>query len=339
MAQARDSKSAHVLLKTKLSLFLGQLFLFLLTTSSKRSTIRLKEHFNKGVLPMAEPELHGLVNGHIVGRVLKEAVRRAVSVIFNERMTFEATTKESYGGTMDDVFTSADTKAQEVYLRTFKECFPDYGVIAEEDELTIAPKNGCPAYFTVDPLDGTKAYVRRQSHGVSTMVALVSYGEIISAYVGDVNTQEVYYYRPVSDKVHRITRLDASERLERSTATEPGEFFAMLRDPLEKYGESSQQLIASGLFKNYEVIGSSIGTWMARLWKNEVSALLIPPGFETPWDSTPVQGITQKLGYVYLRPTDDPFVWQAYDPPVLTEKEHRDHDVLIVHELDKHHFM
>ncbi len=49
---------------------------------------------------MTKLQLHGEVNGHIVGRVLKEAVRRAVSAIHNERASFEATIKESYGGTM-----------------------------------------------------------------------------------------------------------------------------------------------------------------------------------------------------------------------------------------------
>ena len=48
------------------------------------------------------------------------------------------------------------------------------------------------SYITVDPLDGTKAFIRRQSHGVGTMVAMVEEGQVVSAYVGDVNTQEIY---------------------------------------------------------------------------------------------------------------------------------------------------
>ena len=39
----------------------------------------------------------GPLNGHSVGRILKEAVRRAASVIRAERTTFEAHTKMSYG--------------------------------------------------------------------------------------------------------------------------------------------------------------------------------------------------------------------------------------------------
>jgi fructose-1,6-bisphosphatase/inositol monophosphatase family enzyme len=274
----------------------------------------------------------GEVNGHHVGRVLKEAVRRATVAIRKERTIFEAHVKESYSGTMDDVFTSADKKAQNIYLRTFEECFPNCGVIAEEDSLIIPCKHGFTAYFTVDPLDGTKAYVRRQSHGVSTMVALVEGGNVISAFIGDTNTEEMYGYRPNSSKVHRITRLDDFETLQYGDVTDVYKGNIMLRDPVDRYSHPSSIQALVSKFKNYEVMGSSIGTWMARLWKREVCAVAIPAGWETPWDSTPIIGISLKLGYVFLRFEDD--VWKLFEPKIVTEKYYRGHDVLILHPND-----
>lgn len=136
----------------------------------------------------------GPLNGHAVGRILKEAVRRAATVIRAQRLSFEARAKAGHDGDMTDVLTSADLAAQEVYLRTFRECFPGCGVIAEENGLAVAATPPVTAYFTVDPLDGTRAYCRRQSHGVATMAALVDGGEVISAYVADVFSEEVYGY-------------------------------------------------------------------------------------------------------------------------------------------------
>lgn len=72
------------------------------------------------------------LNGHAVGIILKELVRRAMRVIRNERQVFEATAKQGHSGSMDDVFTSADTKAQKVYIKSLRECFPEYAIIAEE---------------------------------------------------------------------------------------------------------------------------------------------------------------------------------------------------------------
>ena len=275
----------------------------------------------------------GSINGHVIGRVLKETVRRAGVVIRNETTIFEAHTKESYSGTMDDVFTSANKKAQDIYLRTFKECFPLCGVIAEEDSLTIKASGKCTTYFTVDPLDGTKAYVRRQSHGVATMVAMVDKGEIISAYIGDINTDEVYGYRPGSDKVFRITRLDAFEQLEPGLKLKKlSDSQCLLRNPIDSHSPLTQTLVRK--FKNHEVMGSSIGTWTARLWKKEITALMLQPGWETPWDSTPVIGITLKLGYVFMRPEKDKKgnpTWKEYKPNIIKEKEWRAHDTLIIH--------
>jgi fructose-1,6-bisphosphatase/inositol monophosphatase family enzyme len=274
----------------------------------------------------------GPINGHIVGRVIKEAVRRATVAIRNERLVFEAHAKEGYGGTMDDVFTTADRKAQDIYLRTLRECFPNCGVLAEEDALAIAPSEGCDAVFSVDPLDGTRAFVRRQSHGVGTMVALVIGSKIVSAYVGDINTEEVYGYRPGSESVHRITRLDTFERLGYAGGDRLSQSYVLLRDPPERYSSLSRQSLSK--FKTYESSGGSIGIWVARLWKRETAAVILPPAWETPWDSNPVIGISKKLGYVFLKPEPKGESWTEYDPtPVLT-KYRRGHDTIIIHRHD-----
>jgi hypothetical protein len=273
----------------------------------------------------------GPINGHAVGRILKEAVRRAMVAIRNERLAFEVHTKESYSGTMDDVFTSADNKAQEIYLRTVSECFPNCGLIAEESGLRIEPRNGCETYVTVDPLDGTKAFVRRQSHGVGTMVAMVHQGEIVCAYIGDINTQEIYGYRPGSNSVWRITGLDTFEKLDYQGGERLSAGYALLRDPPDlAYSEPSQRVLV--YFKQYESSGGSIGIWAARLWKREVAGLLLPPGFETPWDSNPVIGISKKLGYLFLKPEGD--AWSVYDPAPVRQIFKREHDTLIVHKYD-----
>lgn len=87
-------------------------------------------------------------------------------------------------------------------------------------------------------------------------------------------------------------------------------------------------------FKNYEISGGSIGIWAARLWKREVSGLLIDKAWETPWDANPIIGISRKLGYAFLRPTGSG--WELFNPLPVTTTYHRDHDLLIVHHKDTH---
>jgi hypothetical protein len=62
------------------------------------------------------------------------------------------------------------------------------------------------------------------------------------------------------------------------------------------------------------------------------------PGVETPWDSTPVIGISKKLGCVFLKPNIDGTGWVEYDPILPTEKYKRDHDILVIHKNHLQYF-
>ncbi|MFA6158389.1 MAG: inositol monophosphatase family protein [Candidatus Paceibacterota bacterium] len=273
----------------------------------------------------------GRLNGHSTGIIMKELVRRAITIIRNQRQSFEATVKQGYDGNMNDVFTSADNAAQEIYIKSLRECFPDIGIIAEEESLSITATEGVSAYFTVDPLDGTKAFIRRQSSGVGSMIALVFEGKVIAAFIGDTNTQEIYGFRPGSKSVRRITEFNNSERLTSGKRAPLIEQYVILRDRESAYSAQSRKLIDS-CFKNVAIDGGSIGTWFARLWKREVAAALLPPSWETPWDSAPTVGISLTLGYVFLRPSPDG--WEEYDPIVSPEKYKRTHETLVIHRDD-----
>jgi fructose-1,6-bisphosphatase/inositol monophosphatase family enzyme len=270
------------------------------------------------------------LNEHAVGIVLKELVRRAIVTIRAERFKFEATAKMSYGGSMEDVFTSADVASQAMYERSFRECFPGVGMIGEEDSPDIpCTLAGVDAYFTVDPLDGTKAFVRRQSHGTATMVALVVNGEVVSAWIGDINTQEIYGYRPNSHKVHRISEYELSQYLHTQQFGQTlSNASLLLRESLERSPETVHDL-AKRFKKNYSD-GGSIGTWMARLWKGEFAGAVMDPGHQTPWDDTPLIGISHKLGFVFLR-SDGVEPWAEYVPELVREVTQRPYWTAIVH--------
>jgi len=263
----------------------------------------------------------------MVGLAMKEMVRRAIRVIRNQRFVFDAQHKAHPDGTLDDLVTSADHEAQNIYLRAIKKCFPNYGIIAEEDELRIPCRvPGRRLYFTVDPLDGTKAFARRQSAGVGTMIALVDEEQVIAAYVGDVMTQEIYGFRPESKRVHRISEFEIAEQLE-NTPTPLQSSYVLLRDQPKNFPGPVADLIER--FRGVDVEGGSIGISYARLWKQEVHALLTGPYFSTPWDSAPVIGISRKLGYRFVRLSSDGRMEDVeLHPP--TEPTRNDYNLLVI---------
>ncbi len=265
--------------------------------------------------------------GNAMGIVIREMVRRAMVFIYNQRYEFDINNKTAYDGMSEDFFTNIDTGAQEIYENLIGECFPEVGIIGEENSLNT--KSG-DVYFTIDPIDGTKAYIRRQSHGVSTMVALVSGGKIISAYIGDIFTKEIYGYDPYSENVYRISDFsffDKIDFIDKPLIKQP----LLLRDHITLQ-EKSMCAIKNN-FKKVLIEGGSVGVWIARLWKREVAAVVLEPNYSTPWDSNPVIGISQKLGYSFYKPTDAGW-WQEYIPGEVSAVSFRNHSLLIMHPKD-----
>jgi fructose-1,6-bisphosphatase/inositol monophosphatase family enzyme len=283
--------------------------------------------------------MFGFLKGHSVGIIMKELVRRAIIAIRNQRQSFVATAKEGYDGKMDDVLTSADKAAQDIYVTSLRKRFPGITVIAEEgpEHSEVSRHEGKPLYFTVDPLDGTRAFVRRESSGVGTMIALVHGNDVLAAFVGDVNTQEIYGFHPDSMGVMRIIDSSAPERLGTGKRRRLSDSYAMLRDREKSHSASAQELI-DAKFRGVTINAGSIGIWCARLWKGEVGAGLILPEVETPWDSAPVIGISQALGYVFLRPGSDR-AWEEYHPRLSPSKYRRDHETWIIHRDDYTQFL
>jgi fructose-1,6-bisphosphatase/inositol monophosphatase family enzyme len=277
----------------------------------------------------ALPTSFGEITPSLVGLAMKEMVRRAIQVIRNQRFVFDAQQKMATDGSLSDLVTSADLEAQQAYLRVIRNCFPDYGIIAEEDGLRVdcrVPGRGL--YFTIDPLDGTRAFSRRQSAGVGTMIALVDGSQVLAAYVGDVMTQEIYGYRPQAQEVHRISEFDVAERLERRDAPLSASYL-LLRDQPRNYPSGVGRLLER--FAGIDVEGGSIGISFARLWKGEVEAVLTGAHFSTPWDSAPVIGISRCLGYRFLK-VDACGTLEAIDPVPPLEPVHQSHHLLVVGE-------
>lgn len=237
-----------------------------------------------------------------IARTMENMVCEAIQEIRSQLDTFKATAKPGIDGVYDDLVTTADTAAQGIYARLISRYYPDCGIIGEELNLRIFGKNAMKnVYFTVDPLDGTKAYGRRQSHGIGTMIALVVDGKVWAAYVGDVMTEEIYGF--VSDSpVVRIRpngkRVELAIDPERPLSTQ----YLLLRENPVLYRPVVQGMTKpKGLFKDVVVEGSSIGIGAARLWKEEVGAMALIPKKMTPWDDTPVVGISQKMGFVFYQ--------------------------------------
>lgn len=295
------------------------------------------------------------LNSYNIGVLMREAVRRACAIIHDERFTFSYAEKKSVYKKDTDYVTSSDTQAQLLYVDFLKRNFPKFGIIAEEAELftPAQPINEFTSdmtkniehffYFTVDPLDGTKAYKRYQSDSYSSMLALIHHcpelgiKEVIGVCIGDPMTNEVYYTRPESPRVHQFEpNREISRQLSFDPSTPPNERYILLREELSDYS-SLIQAIANNpnpdarFFQSSHIKGGSIGISFAQLWKGEYAALALKAGQVTVWDTAPVIGISKKLGFVPLVCKENKLVQTEFI--ISVEREYiPQEETLVVHE-------
>lgn len=279
---------------------------------------------------------YGPLTAPAVGRLVKEMVRRAIVEIRKPASRAERSRYVGHDGFPDFVM-QADLAAQEIYHRLITDDFPGYGIRAEEADLDVpCTLDGIDAYFTVDPVDGTRAFQRGQAFGVGTQVALVVGGEVVCAYVGDVTTFDIFGYRPESLAVHQIDASGAAVDLTALDRDRPlADQVALLREMPEDHhplvARLSRPVRRGGAVKEYQTASGSIGLSLSRLWKGEVGLHALAAGRDTPWDLVPLVGICQRLGMVWLRPTDDGDDLVEVSPEVSRRVYRRGYDVVVVH--------
>jgi fructose-1,6-bisphosphatase/inositol monophosphatase family enzyme len=296
------------------------------------------------------------LNDYNISVLMREAARRACRIIKGQRVSFTVEEKVSSNKPNQiDYVTSSDTDSQKMYTDFLKRNFPKFGIIGEEDGLftpaqpfiecrDIKPSIEHFFYFTIDPLDGTKAYKRIQSDGYSTMLALIhhcperNYKEVVAVCIADPMTDEIYFTRIGSAQVHLI-EIESDKihiLLPSEPNCEPKEMYVSLRDNPRSYSPIARALgdaedASQNFFKNIEIQGGSIGISYAKLWKGQYGGLLLKEGIVTVWDCAPVIGICKKLGYVPLVVENGAFVQSEF----LISVERADlpqPETLIVHE-------
>ncbi len=266
--------------------------------------------------------------------ILRTIVNQAIADIRDEAATFTRVDKVNYDPEKYDIVTSADKRAQERYVGALRAAFPGIGIIGEEDGLCVPCLDlADPTYFTVDPLDGTKAFARYQSYGVGTMLALVGRDAVKAAFLGDVNTGEIYGY--YGDEAVTRTRFGVEAPLavkDKALTT----LNVLFDDPLYKFPEAVQALARNpkdgGIFRGYEVAGGSVGLLHARLWIGEVGALVLKASFNTPWDNTPTIGVNRKLGFKHVKFDPTTGAAAVFEPELPTVVAKKGYIEVITHE-------
>jgi 3'(2'), 5'-bisphosphate nucleotidase len=89
--------------------------------------------------------------------------------------------------------TEADQRGEALILKALAERFPDIPVISEEDASEFGTPDAIgPRFFLVDPLDGTKAFVRGDPH-FTVNIGLIEHGRPVAGAVSAPPSGETWW--------------------------------------------------------------------------------------------------------------------------------------------------
>ena len=197
--------------------------------------------------------------------------------------------------------TEADTVSNRVICETLEKHFPFYSILAEEskDDLSRLRQRYC---FIVDPLDGTKEFIKRNGE-FTVNIALAFDGSPILGVIYIPCTNTLYYayrgggaYKISGDGM--TTKLKASERTENLIVIESRSHGDTRLDELL---EKNKDKIADTISAGSSIKGCLIAEGSVDIYYRF--------GYTMEWDTAAMQCICEEAGAVFMQGDDSPLTY------------------------------
>jgi 3'(2'), 5'-bisphosphate nucleotidase len=201
--------------------------------------------------------------------------------------------------------TEADRQGETLILKALAERFPDIPVVSEEDASEFgAPEEIGPRFFLVDPLDGTKAFVRGDPN-FTVNIGLIEHGRPVAGAVCAPPTGEVWYTS--GSGVLKRTGDGAAHRVH-VRPWPNGEAIALISHTMKP--ETADKLAEEYGFHLRQPMDSSI-----KLCRIAEGAADIYPrhGPTMEWDTAAGQAVLEAAGGRFTTPEGEPFSYGKAD--------------------------
>ncbi|MDE8604698.1 3'(2'),5'-bisphosphate nucleotidase CysQ [Marinomonas sp. RSW2] len=244
------------------------------------------------------------ISKHPIFQALQKIIHDAADVIMDIYQRADLGIEQK----MDDSpVTAADLAAHKVILAGLQALTPDIPVLSEEGVVSFEERSGWPMLWIVDPLDGTKEFIKRNGE-FSINIALVENGVPILGVVYLPTTSEGYVGVTESWKDLPVGAFKwQGNEFESIKLRDP-------RDPIivmtsRSHGPALPADLKATLKLAYEQVrelpkGSSIkGCRIAE----GIADLHLRRGPTSEWDTAAQQAIIEAAGGMLVTPTGQPF--------------------------------
>ena len=222
----------------------------------------------------------------------KAAVKagEAIMDIYNNAKDMEVAYKDG-----DMPLTAADRAANAIIVQMLSEAFPKYAILSEEekDDRERLKNDYC---FVVDPLDGTKEFIKRNGQ-FTVNIALAYQGKSVMGVIYVPVTGELYWasekdgaYLTADGKTDRIYVSDRKDDIRVVMSSSHG-------------CAEMDSLIQKNHLTNYVKVGSSLKGCMIAKGDAEIYYRFNPT---MEWDTAAMQCIVEEAGAVFRQMDDTP---------------------------------
>jgi len=201
----------------------------------------------------------------------------------------------------DNPVTAADMAANQIITKMLKSMFPDHAILTEEDPDSW-DKTGSEWVWMIDPLDGTRDFIKANGEFV-TMVGLTHSGKpTIGVVVEPATGLELYACKGLGAYKNWLSQEETSSRVKISDTTDSKHLRLAVsrshRDPrVDKFIQllKVQDVILSG----------SVGRKVAMVISGQVDIYVHPSRGTNLWDTCACEAIVSEAGGVLLSGTGE----------------------------------
>ena len=201
----------------------------------------------------------------------------------------------------DDPVTAADMAANEIIVETLKRNFPDHAILTEEEPDTW-DKTGEEWVWMIDPLDGTKDFIKGNGEFV-TMVGLAHLGEPTIGVVVEPATGLEYY--GCKDSGAFKTRLSQRDTSSRITISDTPDLKHLRLAVSRSHRDPKVDKFIELLKVRNEISSGSVGRKMALVIDGDADIYVHPAGGTKLWDTCACDVIASEAGAVLLSGTGE----------------------------------
>jgi len=192
--------------------------------------------------------------------------------------------------------TAADKAANEIIVNILKKNFPNYAILSEEEKDNLNRLNN-DLCFVVDPLDGTKEFIKRNGQFTVNIALSYKHKSVMGVIYVPV-TQELYYaaegYGSFLEKDGVETKLEVSKEKK-----EKSELNVVMSN---SHGcPEMDALLQKYQLKNFVKVGSSLKGCMIATGKADVYYRHNPT---MEWDTAAMQCIVEQAGAIFMQMDD-----------------------------------